>query len=64
MVDTKVIPDDLIDIETAAKLLFVSTKTIANWISEGRLRRFKAGARTLVSKADVMGQVREVASVQ
>lgn len=44
---------DYLTSKEAARLLRVSPWTIAAWLSQGRLRRIKAGARTLISKADL-----------
>ena len=52
-------PEDLIDIPGGAKLIFVSPKTINNWLSLGKLKRYKAGRRTLVRKSEVVALVRE-----
>jgi excisionase family DNA binding protein len=52
--------EDLIDIPTGAKLVFVSRKTVENWLSAGRLRRYKvAGGRTLVRKSELLGLIQE-----
>ncbi len=51
--------EDLIDIDGAAKLIWVKRKTIENWLSLGKLKRFKAGRRTLLSRTQVLAQVRE-----
>jgi len=58
-VATRIPPEDLIDIEGGAKLIFVSKKTICNWLSLGRLKRYKAGRRTLVRRSEVLALVRE-----
>jgi excisionase family DNA binding protein len=52
-------PGEVTDIETAGKMICVSGKTIRNWLSRGKLRRYKAGRRTLVKISEVMGLVRE-----
>jgi hypothetical protein len=52
-------PEDLVDIAGGAKLIFVSPKTICNWLSLGRLKRYKAGRRTLIRKSEVIALVRE-----
>jgi hypothetical protein len=55
-------PEDLIDIPGGAKLVFVSKKTIANWLSQGILTRYKVlGGRTLVSKTELLGLIRKEA---
>jgi hypothetical protein len=47
--------NDLIDIPGAAALVFVSRKTIENWLSSKVLTRFKVnGGRTLVSKRELL----------
>ena len=51
--------EDLIDIEGGAKLIFVKPKTIYNWLSLGKLKRYKAGRRTLVRKSEILALVRE-----
>jgi excisionase family DNA binding protein len=52
--------DDLVDIPTGAKLVFVSRKTVENWLSAGRLTRFKvAGGRTLIRKSELLGLIKE-----
>jgi excisionase family DNA binding protein len=51
--------EDLIDVPGAAKLVFINSKTLFNWLSEGRLRRFKIGRRTLVKKSEVLALVKE-----
>ncbi len=45
--------DDLVTTKEAAELLRVSPWTISAWLSQGKLRRIKAGGRTLISKADL-----------
>jgi excisionase family DNA binding protein len=45
--------DDLVTTKEAAQLLRVSPWTISAWLSQGKLRRIKAGGRTLISKADL-----------
>jgi hypothetical protein len=50
---------DLIDVEGGARLIFVKRKTIDNWLSLGRLKRYKAGRRTLVRKSEILALVRE-----
>jgi hypothetical protein len=65
MVTTKAKPldiDDLIDIPGGAKMVFVTPKTIANWLSEGTLSRFKVhGGRTLVSKRELLALIKKEA---
>jgi hypothetical protein len=53
---------DLIDIPGGAKLIFVSRKTIANWLSQGVISRYKVnGGRTLVSKKELFGLIKKEA---
>ena len=52
-------PGEVTDVETAGKMICVSGKTIRNWLSRGKLKRYKAGRRTLVKISEVMGLVRE-----
>ena len=50
--------DDLIDIPGAARMVFVSKKTIENWLSAKVLARYKVnGGRTLVSKRELLALV-------
>jgi hypothetical protein len=37
---TKVDPEDLVDIPAGAKLVWVRPKTIANWLTQGKLTRY------------------------
>ncbi|HKN77110.1 MAG TPA: hypothetical protein VJW94_18175 [Candidatus Acidoferrum sp.] len=54
--------DDLIDIPGGAKMVFVTPKTIANWLSKGVLTRFKVnGGRVLISKRQLLGLVQKEA---
>jgi excisionase family DNA binding protein len=49
---------DLVSTREAAELLRVSPWTISAWLSQGKLRRVKAGGRTLIAKADLEAFVR------
>jgi excisionase family DNA binding protein len=51
--------DDLIDIRGASRMLFVKDPTIRSWLTRGKLRRFKAGGRTLVRKSDLLLLIKE-----
>ena len=52
--------EDLIDIPGGAKMVFVTPKTIANWLSQGLLSRYKVnGGRTLVSRRELLGLIRK-----
>jgi excisionase family DNA binding protein len=44
---------DLLTTKEAAELVRVSPWTVSAWLSQGRLRRIKAGGRTLIAKADL-----------
>ncbi len=51
-------PEKFIDVRTAARLVFVSEVTIRRWLTQGRVRRFKVGGRTLLKIGDVFRMVR------
>jgi excisionase family DNA binding protein len=44
---------DLLTTKEAAELLRVSHWTISAWLSQGKLKRVKAGSRTLIAKTDL-----------
>ena len=44
---------DLLTTKEAAELVRVSHWTVSAWLSQGKLRRVKAGGRTLIAKADL-----------
>jgi excisionase family DNA binding protein len=44
---------DLLTTKEAAELLRVSPWTISAWLSQGTLKRVKAGGRTLIAKAEL-----------
>ena len=44
---------ELVTTKEAAELLRVSHFTISAWLSQGKLRRVKAGGRTLIAKSDL-----------
>jgi hypothetical protein len=55
--------NDLIDVPGGARMVFVSPKTVANWLSNGVLDRFKVnGGRTLISKSQLLGLIRKESS--
>jgi excisionase family DNA binding protein len=59
---TKVDPEDLIDVSGGARMIFVTKKTIANWLSAGKLTRYKVnGGRVLISKRELLGLIRKEA---
>jgi excisionase family DNA binding protein len=43
----------LVTTKEAAELLRVSHWTVSAWLSQGKLRRVKAGGRTLIAKGDL-----------
>ena len=43
----------LVTTKEAAELLRVSHWTVSAWLSQGKLRRIKAGGRTLIAKSDL-----------
>jgi hypothetical protein len=49
-----------IDVEQAANFLRMSNASVRRYLTQKRLRRFKAGSRTLLLFDDVKGLVREV----
>ena len=44
---------DLLTTKEAAELLRVSPWTISAWLSQGKLKRTKAGGRTLIAKSEL-----------
>ncbi len=44
---------DLFTTKEAAELLRVSHWTVSAWLSQGKLKRTKAGGRTLIAKRDL-----------
>ena len=44
---------DLLTTKEAAELLRVSHWTISAWLSQGKLKRVKAGGRTLIAKTEL-----------
>jgi excisionase family DNA binding protein len=50
---------DLLTTKEAAELLRVSHWTVSAWLSQGKLRRTKAGGRTLIAKADLEAFLRQ-----
>lgn len=51
---------DLVDIPTAATLVFVQRHTLENWLSAGILTRYKLrNGKTLVSKSELIGLIRK-----
>lgn len=55
---------DLVTTREAAELLRVSPWTISAWLSQGKLKRVKAGGRTLIAKADLEAFLRRDDDVQ
>jgi excisionase family DNA binding protein len=54
------VPDDLIRITEAAKMVDVNRATIFRWIDRGFLRSWALGAQRRVSKGAVLGLLTEV----
>jgi excisionase family DNA binding protein len=50
--------DEMISVREAAALLRLSEISIRRFLTQGRLRRFKAGSRTLLSRSDGLGMVK------
>ena len=44
---------DLLTTKEAAELLRVSHWTVSAWLSQGKLKRTKAGGRTLIAKSEL-----------
>jgi excisionase family DNA binding protein len=44
---------DLLTTKEAAQLLRVSHWTVSAWLSQGKLKRVKAGGRTLIAMAEI-----------
>jgi excisionase family DNA binding protein len=51
---------DHINVKEAAELVRVSEDTIRHYLVKRKLRRFKFGGRTLLSRAEVLGLIKEV----
>ncbi len=50
-----------VDIRQAAELLHISEASVRRYLTQGKLRRFKAGgARTLLLRSQVLGLIKEV----
>jgi excisionase family DNA binding protein len=54
------LPEDAIDSGTAARLVKVSTNTIRTWTQKGIIRGWMRGNRRIVSRAEVLAQVRPI----
>jgi len=54
------IPNDLMSLIEAGKLIQVSKGTIGRWVRLGKLPAFQIGSRFRVSRADVLAQVQRV----
>jgi len=46
-------PEKYHSIQEAAEYMRCSPNTIAAWLSQGKLRRTKAGTRTLIARSDI-----------
>lgn len=56
---TKAGQQQFLSVQEAADLLRVSVVSIRRYLGQGKLKRYKVGARTLVRHSDVMALVRE-----
>ena len=52
-----IIPTDLLDTLSAAKLLQCDRATITRWIFTGKLPAFRVGGRWRISRADVLSMI-------
>jgi excisionase family DNA binding protein len=50
---TEVQQGDYLTTKETAEVLRVSHWTVSAWLSQGKIRRTKAGGRTLIAKADL-----------
>jgi excisionase family DNA binding protein len=59
---SQLLAGDYVNTRQAAELVCVSHFTVSAWLSQGKLRRYKAGGRTLIKRKDledfVRGEVR------
>lgn len=46
--------EDLVTKKEGARLLGIAESTLNHWLTQKKLRRIKAGSRTLVSKTDLI----------
>jgi excisionase family DNA binding protein len=47
-------------VPAGAQMVFVSTYTLRRWLTDGRLRRYKIGGRTLIKVTELLGLIKEV----
>lgn len=52
-------PDTYVTCKEAAQLLHLSEIHVRDMLTKKKLRRFKVGTRTLISKKELMGLIRE-----
>lgn len=52
--------DRFIHVKEAARLTTLSEISIRRYLTQGKLRRFKVGGRTLLKYSDVIALIREV----
>jgi excisionase family DNA binding protein len=50
-------PQEFIDIPTAAGEVWVSDATIRRMLTQGRLKRFKFGSRTLIRRSELLNKI-------
>ena len=51
-------------VQDSAALLHLSPVSIYRWIAQGRLKKYKVGARTLLKKNDVLGLICEAPATE
>lgn len=49
----------LVDLKAASQLVFLRPKTLSNWLSSGKLKRYKVGGRTLISLSELLALVKQ-----
>lgn len=55
-------PTDLIGTTEAARLLGLTSQTIRQWVADGRLKGYRVGRLTKVSRAEVVASARPIGS--
>ena len=55
---------ELLTTKEAAEVLRVSHWTVSAWLSQGKLKRTKAGGRTLIARTDLEAFLQESSSPQ
>jgi excisionase family DNA binding protein len=62
--DKEMMVGDLLTTKEAAELLRVSHWTVSAWLSQGKLKRVKAGGRTLIAKTDLEAFLKQSSASQ